>query len=392
MRRLPAWFVRSGTSTGLLFNRASLPPVPSQWQSILAPAMGSPDPLYARQLDGVGSGISSTSKVVVVGPPGSSGAASSSGSDVGPAAAAVDAEFTFVQVGIRDGALDLAGTCGNMSAIVGPAAWDMGLVPPSRLASRVSYDAATDSRWATLRILNTNTNKVLVSRFQLGGSPLAYAPRGDYAMDGVPGTQSPITLSFLDPAGAKTGRALPTGNPVDQLRLPDGSRVEASLVDVSNPGVFITTSGLGIDDVTAATLTPAQVEADSALKARLEQIRQAGASAMGLDPKTESVPKVVMLLPAGARKSAETDIQCLAMSMGQAHKAVPLTLGLCLGAASQMDGTIAAELMGGEKKQVIRIGHPSGVVDVGTTVKDGRIEEAKLLRTARVLMKGDVYY
>ncbi|KAL7930963.1 PrpF protein [Trichoderma chlorosporum] len=279
-----------------------------------------------------------------------------------------------------------------MSAIVGPAAWDMGLVPPSRVASRVSYDAATRSRWATLRILNTNTRKVLVSRFLLGGSPLAYAPRGAYAMDGVPGTQSPITLSFVDPAGAKTGRALPTGHPVDELRLPDGSRVRASLVDVSNPGVFITTSSLGIDDAAAANLTPASVEADAALKARLEQIRQAGASAMGLDPKTESVPKVVVLLPASARNSAETDVQCLAMSMGQAHKAVPLTLALCLGAASQMDGTVAAELMGGRKKQVVRVGHQSGVVDVGTTVKDGKIEEAKLLRTARVLMKGEVYY
>ncbi|OPB41549.1 hypothetical protein A0O28_0082690 [Trichoderma guizhouense] len=396
MRRLPAWFVRSGTSTGLLFSRASLPPVPCQWQPILAPAMGSPDPLYARQLDGMGSGISSTSKVVVVGPPSSSspsassGAASGSGSDVGPSA--VDAEFTFVQVGIRDGTLDLAGTCGNMSAIIGPAAWDMGFVPPSQIASRVSYDAATRSRWATLRILNTNTNKVVVSRFQLDGSPLAYSPHGDYAMDGVPGTQSPITLSFLDPAGAKTGRALPTGNPIDELHLPDGSRVKASLVDVSNPGVFITTSSLGIDDSTAATLTPSLVEANPSLKARLEQIRQAGASAMHLDPKIESVPKVVMLLPPTAKKSAETDIQCLAMSMGQAHRAAPLTLSLCLGAASQIDGTIAAEMMGGKKKSVIRIGHPSGVVDVGTTVKDGRIEEAKLLRTARVLMKGDVYY
>ncbi|KAJ4858423.1 prpF protein domain-containing protein [Trichoderma breve] len=395
MRRLPAWFVRSGTSTGLLFSRASLPPVPCQWQPILAPAMGSPDPLYARQLDGMGSGISSTSKVVVVGPPSSSsslsssGAASGSGSDVGPT---VDAEFTFVQVGIRDGTLDLAGTCGNMSAIVGPAAWDMGFVPPSRIASRISYDAATRSRWATLRILNTNTNKVVVSRFQLDGSPLAYSPHGDYAMDGVPGTQSPITLSFLDPAGAKTGRALPTGNPIDELHLPDGSTVKASLVDVSNPGVFITTSSLGIDDATAATLTPSLIEANAPLKARLEQIRQAGASAMRLDPKIESVPKVVMLLPPTAKKSAETDIQCLAMSMGQAHKAAPLTLSLCLGAASQIDGTIAAEMMGGEKKSVVRIGHPSGVVDVGTTVRDGKIEEAKLLRTARVLMKGDVYY
>lgn len=383
MRRLPAWFVRSGTSTGLLLTRAALPPVPAQWQPILAPAMGSPDPVYGRQLDGMGSGISSTSKVVVIGPP------SAASAGVGPA---VDAEFTFVQVGIRDGALDLAGTCGNMTAIVGPAAWDMGLLPASRIPSVVSYDGATHSRWATLRILNTNTSKVVVSRFKLDGSPLVYAPQGSYAMDGVPGTQSPITLSFLDPAGAKTGRALPTGHPVDQLTLPDGSSVTASLVDVSNPGVFVTTASLGIDDAAAATLTPAVVEANLPLKTRLEQIRQAGASAMRLDPKIESVPKVVMLLPPAARKNAQIDIQCLAMSMGQAHKAAPLTLSLCLGAASQLDGTIAAQLMGGEKKDVVRIGHPSGVVDVGTTVRNGRIEEAKLLRTARVLMKGDVYY
>ncbi|RFU77050.1 duf453 domain protein [Trichoderma arundinaceum] len=396
MRRLPAWFVRSGTSTGLLFNRASLPPVPCQWQPILAPAMGSPDPVYGRQLDGMGSGISSTSKVVVIGPPSASGSSPGSprpASGVGPnGSSSVDAEFTFAQVGIRDGSLDLAGTCGNMSAIVGPAAWDMGILPQSRIPSIVSYDAATRSRWATLRILNTNTSKVVVSRFKLDGSPLMYCPQGSYAMDGVPGTQSPITLSFLDPAGAKTGRALPTGNPVDELTLADGSTVRASLVDVSNPGVFITASSLGLDDAMAANLTPAIVEADAALKSRLEQVRRAGASAMGLDPKIESVPKVVMLLPPSAKKSPQTDIQCLAMSMGQAHKAAPLTLSLCLGAASQLDGTIAAELMGGEKKDVVRIGHPSGVVDVGTTVRDGRIEEAKLLRTARVLMKGDVYY
>ncbi|UKZ95492.1 uncharacterized protein TrAFT101_010329 [Trichoderma asperellum] len=390
MRRLPAWFVRSGTSTGLLFHRASLPPIHGQWQPILAPAMGSPDPVYGRQLNGMGSGISSTSKVVVIGPPPSgSRPASGHGSEVGPG---VDAEFTFVQVGIRDGSLDLAGTCGNMSAIVGPAAWDMGIVPPSRIPSLVSYDEGTHSRWATLRILNTNTSKIVVSRFKLEGDPPMYNPQGNYSMDGVPGTQSPITLSFLDPAGAKTGKALPTGNPIDELTLADGSTVKVSLVDVSNPGVFITTSSLGLDDATAANLTPAIVEADGALKTRLEEIRRAGASAMGLDPKIESVPKVVMLLPPRARKSSQIDIQCLAMSMGQAHKAAPLTLSLCLGAASQLDGTIAAGLIGGEKKDVIRIGHPSGVVDVGTAVRNGKIEEAKLLRTARVLMKGDVFY
>ncbi|KAK5989114.1 3-methylitaconate isomerase [Cladobotryum mycophilum] len=318
--------------------------------------MGSPDAQHGRQLDGMGSGLSSTSKVVILGTPRCSPRRD------------VDVEFTFVQVGIRDGALDTAGNCGNMSSIVGPAAWDMGLVPFSSSSSAVEL-GQEGRTWATVRVLNTNTNKLMLSTFRVEGSPLMYHPYGDYEMDGVPGKQSEITMSFLDPGGAKTGKALPTGNPVDQLTLPDGSTVAASLVDVGNPGVFVAASSLGLD----AALTPQVIEANPALKTLLEQIRRAGASKMGLDPTTQSVPKIVLLLPPTAKRSPQTDIQCLALSMGQAHKAVPLTLALCLGAASQMPGTVASDLMGGKAKDVVRIGHPSGTVDVGTTVKGGRL-------------------
>ncbi|KAJ4264836.1 hypothetical protein NW762_005079 [Fusarium torreyae] len=365
-RSFPAWFARGGTSNGLVIHRKDLPPE-SQWHNVLPSAMGSPDP-YGRQLNGMGSGISSTSKIVILG---------------SPSRKDVDVDFTFVQVGIRDGSLDMAGNCGNMSSLVGPAAWDSGLV-----SSEAVEQEQDGSQWATVRFLNTNTNKVMSSRFRVEGEPLRYSHEGDYVMDGVPGTGSKVVMSFLDPAGAKTGKALPTGNPVDTLDLPDGTRVKVSLVDVGNPGVFISTESLGLSDHLA--LTPPMVEANPELKSKLEQIRQTGARLMGLDPNVESVPKIVLLFPSSG--ASDVDIRCLALSMGQVHKAVPLTLALCLGAASQLKGTIASDLIRGKSKDAVTIGHPSGNVDIGTVIRDGKIESAQLLRTARILMKGDVYY
>ncbi|KAK2008105.1 DUF453-domain-containing protein [Colletotrichum eremochloae] len=364
-RSFPAIFIRGGTSNGLIVHRRDLPPE-NEWHRVLPAAMGSPDS-YGRQLNGIGSGTSSTSKIVVLSP---------------PSRPNVDVDYTFVQVGIKDGNLDMAGNCGNMSSAVGPMALDEGLVmdPP--------IEEVDGQQFATVRIFNTNTSKVISARFRVIGSPPRYSPDGGYAMDGVPGTNSPITLSFLDPAGAKTGRALPTGNACDWLLLPDASTIQASLVDISNPGVFVRAADLGIpqpDD-----LTPQTVEADDALKVKLDGIRRAGASLMGLNPDVESIPKIVLLF--SDNRSPEVDIRCLALSMGQAHKAIPLTLALCLGAASQLPGTIPAQLVGNQPKTSIIIGHPSGKVNIGTTFENGKIKSADLHRTARVLMRGDVYY
>ena len=371
MRRyFPAIFARGGTSNGLVIHRHHLPPL-AEWHSVLPSAMGSPDP-YGRQLDGMGSGISSTSKICVLSP--------SSLPDA-------DVDFTFVQIGIRDGAVDMAGNCGNMSSIVGPVGLDEGLISRPRI-ERAGDDG---EQTALVRIFNTNTSKLVHSRFKVAGHPARYCPDGDYEMDGVPGKGSKITLSFLDPAGAKTGKAaLPTGRPIDTLRLPDGSSIEASLVDVSNPGVFVRVADLGMGTA-AQTLSPPHLDADSDLKTRLEQIRQAGAAMMSLDPRVESVPKIVLIFDHARKPGAS--IECLALSMGQAHRAVPLTLALCLGAAVKLGGTIPNLLAKGDlRNQAVVIGHPSGTVDIGTTMKDGRIQSADLHRTARVLMKGDVFY
>ncbi|KAK9414195.1 hypothetical protein SUNI508_02294 [Seiridium unicorne] len=377
-RSFPALFVRGGTSNGLVIRRQDLPPQ-DEWHTVLPAAMGSPDP-YGRQLNGMGSGISSTSKICVVSP--------SSRPDA-------DVDFTFVQIGIKDGTLDMAGNCGNMSSAIGPMAWNEGLVEEKE-TKILKQENEHGHREALVRFFNTNTSKVVHSRFRVAGSPPQYCPEGGYEMEGVPGTQSRITLSFLDPAGAKTGKALPTGNAVNTLKLPDGAEIRASLVDVSNPGVFIKLEDLGLNlsrsVALADTFTPQYVEADAKLKARLEEIRRVGASMMGLDPKIESVPKTVILFPEAG--SQDVDIRCLALSMGQAHKAVPLTLALCLGAAANMPGTLAHELVrhrDGEKSSVT-IGHPSGRVEVGTTLQDGKVISAELHRTARLLMKGDIYY
>lgn len=314
-----------------------------------------------------------------------------------------------------------------MLSIVGPASLEEGVVRVED--GNVQIEEVADARgWATVKIFNTNTRKVIHSRFRVWRSRALedvkifqaaqeysrwfYDPSGSYTMDGVPGTGSRITLSFIDPAGAGTGRgALPTGKAVDKLELPDGSPpVEASLVDVGNPGVFVRASDVlsdgqtGKDDGLFETFTPAAVEANTVLKNRLSLIRRAGAAKMGLDPNIESVPKIVLVFGPPPPKSQTSDrgldLRCLALSMGQAHRAVPLTLALCLGAASRIEGTIPSQLAkpdgrnpGEAGDDVVSIGHPSGQVEISAALRhDGSIASASLHRTARILSKGLVFY
>ncbi|KAF4825081.1 putative isomerase YraM [Colletotrichum siamense] len=215
-RSFPAIFVRGGTSNGLIIHRKDLPPQ-NDWHTVLPAAMGSPDP-YGRQLNGIGSGISSTSKIIVLSP---------------PSRPDVDVDYTFVQVGIKDGSLDMAGNCGNMSSAVGPMSLDESLVDNPEI------DELDGHKYAAVRIFNTNTSKVILSRFRVDGNPPRYCPDGDYTMDGVPGTNSPITLSFLDPAGAKTGKALPTGNACDWLQLSNDRSIKASATPASSSAPVI---------------------------------------------------------------------------------------------------------------------------------------------------------
>lgn len=373
-RRIPCTFMRGGTSKALVFRRADLPDDRAEWAAIFRRAMGSPDP-NGRQLDGMGGGISSLSKVCVVALPSRDDA---------------DVDYTFFQVGVTDPRVDDSGNCGNMSSAIGPFALDEGMV-------------AAEGAEAAVRIHNTNTGKIILSRFPVVNGRAAVT--GDQALDGVSGTGAPIRLEFLDPGGAKTGRLLPaTGGAVTRLDVAGLGKIEASIVDAANPCVFVTTGALG----KTGTESPDEIEADAACMAALESIRRAASVAMGLaaDEATAaaipSLPKVAMisapapapLLSGETLDAATHDIAVRMISMEKPHRAVPLTGALCLAVAVRTPGTLAHRLADVAREARIRIAHPSGVLEVDAavdTVADGpKARYGAVYRTARRLFEGNV--
>ena len=341
--------MRGGTSKALMFHIKDLPADREAWADIFLAAMGSPDQ-YGRQLDGMGGGISSLSKVCIVGPP------------TRPDA---DVDFTFCQVSPREASVDYAGNCGNMTSAIGPFAVDEGLVP------------CPDDGPITVRIHNTNTKKIVHARFTVSQGRAEVD--GDFRIDGVSGSGSAIRLDFLDPGGARTSGVLPTGNAIDPIEIDGMAPVEASLVDAANPCVFVRASDFGL----IGTETPDEIERSAGLLARLETIRQTASVRMGLSAdlsqaaRQASQPKIALLAaPASASllsgallQAADHDITCRMISMGQPHRAIPITGALCLAAACRIPGTIAAEAASGSQSNAIRIGHPSGVTLVDAEIR-----------------------
>jgi 2-methylaconitate cis-trans-isomerase PrpF len=375
--KLRATFMRGGTSKGLIFHRSDLPERQADWDPIFLAAIGSPDP-NGRQLDGMGGGISSLSKVCVVGPP------------TRPDA---DVDYTFAQVSVGTEAVDYSANCGNMSSAIGPFALDEGLVPlpPDGLAC--------------LRIHNTNTGKIIVSRFAVEDGEAVVD--GDLLLDGVGGSGAPIRLEFLEPGGAGTGKLLPTLHASDVLAIPGLGHLEVSMVDAANPCVFVAASTMGM---TGSEL-PADLAKNTGLLARLEAIRGHASVAMGLSPSVEtaahllSVPKVAMLAPPSTAPTLTTrvlepgdmDIQVRMISIGQPHQAVPLTGALCLASACRVPGSIAWHMLPeAARSGPLRIGHPSGVVLVDAEIDDTpggvRVTQATVYRTARRLFQGEVLF
>ena len=376
-RRLRATFMRGGTSKALVLHRADLPPDQADWAPIFLAAMGSPDP-NGRQLDGMGGGVSSLSKVCIVGP------ASRRDADI---------DYTFAQVSVGTAAVDYSANCGNMSSAMGPWALDEGLVP------------APNGGEAVVRIHNTNTNKVIHARFPVEDGIAAVD--GDLVLDGVAGSGAPIRLEFQDPGGARTGRLLPTGNAADMLDVPGLGPVEVSMVDAANPCVFVAAAALGASGIEL----PDEVDREPSLLARLEAIRCAASVAMGLAPSLEAAasvlgaPKVAMVAAPSAsptlsaRHLAEDDMDVTVrmISIGQPHRAVPLTGAMCLAAACRVPGSVAWRLLPARAHAgPLRIGHPSGVVMVDAGVEtrpEGvHVRHATVYRTARRLFQGEVLY
>jgi len=377
-KKLPAVFMRGGTSKAIVFHARDLPASRVEWEPIFLSVIGSPDP-NMRQLNGMGGGVSSLSKVCVIGPP------------THPDA---DVDYTFAQVLIDKARVDYNSNCGNMSSAIGPFAVDEGLVAKPR------------SGEAVVRIHNTNTKKIIVSRFGMDGDEAAVA--GDMALDGVAGTGAPIRLEFMEPGGAKTGKLLPTGKAADILQVPRVGRMPVSMIDAANPCVFVPAEAIGA----TATEPPTEIEGNSQLMAKLEAIRRAASVAMGIAPDIEkagnlSVPIVAFVAPPVAmsvlsgRKLAagDMDIAVRMMSNGQAHRATPLTGALCLAVATRIPGSISHEMARrlAEGTSQIRIGHASGVIVVDARIGQAtggqpHAEYAAVYRTARRLFDGRVHY
>lgn len=371
--RLRATFMRGGTSKALVFHARDLPGDRSLWPDIFRAAIGANDP-YGRQLDGMGGGISSLSKVCVVAP--------SVREDA-------DIDYSFFQLSPRDDSVDESSNCGNMSSAMGPFAVDEGLVT-----------AAGDE--ARVRIYNTNTDKIIISRFRMDDGQVAVD--GTFELPGVAGQGSPVALDFLRPGGARTGKILPTGHPRDVLTLADGSVIEASMVDAANPCVFVRAADVRAE----GNESPLAMDNDAALLAKLEAIRQAASVAMGIAPDLgaaaaiKSAPKVAFVASPmvsetldGQTMSADAvDLLARMISVGQPHRAIPLTGALCTACAAKIEGTLVHEVT--RPGEAVRVGQASGTTVVDADVQrrpDGswHAETASVFRTQRRLMDGFVY-
>jgi 2-methylaconitate isomerase len=377
-RRIPAVYMRGGTSRCLVFHDKDLPAPGAERDRILLAALGSPDP-YGRQLNGLGGGISSLSKACIIGPPSHPDA---------------QVDYTFAQVEVAKAHVDYKGNCGNCSSSIGPFSIDERLVP--------ARDGVTQ-----VRIHNTNTKKVIVAHVPVHGGEAAV--EGDFELAGVPGLGARIALDFLDPGGAGTGRLLPTGVTREVI---DG--VEASIVDATNAMVFVRAKDLGI----TGTESPMAIDANTSLTARLERIRVEAGKRMGL-VGSAAVPKIAVIAPPsrfkgldGVEYDAEAaDVMGRVMSMGNCHRAFALTAAMCVGVAARIDGTVVHECLRNGAPALgigpthgtppvsghshdVRLAHPSGVLPIaaGVTTKGGApyAEKVTVYRTARRLMEGFV--
>ncbi|MEQ3679895.1 PrpF domain-containing protein [Pseudophaeobacter sp.] len=374
LESVPALFMRGGTSKALVFDIKDLPRNRAHWDDIFLAATGSPDP-NGRQLDGMGGGVSSLSKVCVVGPSTHDEA---------------DIDYTFAQISVTDRSVDYAGNCGNMISAMGPAALILG------------YAKETGTK-ASIRIHNTNTSRIITASFPVNNGLLSN--KGDFAIEGVAGTAAPIRLDFHLPGGTKTGSLLPSGNPADLLQLPNGRNISASLIDAANPCVFISAEDVG----KVGTETPQELAGDLGFLSNMEMIRQAGSFRMGVTPdiaaakQMQSVPKVaIVAAPTDAKIQSgkvllgtDVDLVVRMISMQQPHRAVPITGALCLAIACRIDGTIPARLARATLN-TLTLSQPSGTIAVDANVRYINNTPVALsgtvLRTARLLFSGLVHH
>ena len=382
--RIPAVYMRGGTSKGVFFLKDDLPADPAERERLLLRVIGSPD-RYGKHTDGMGGATSSTSKIVIL--------SKSSRPDC-------DVDYLFGQVAIDRPAIDWSANCGNLSTAVGPFAISSGLVE------------APAEGTATVRIWQANIGKRIVARVPMQAGEVQEL--GGFELDGVAFPAAEVRLEFLDPAadeeggdGNSGGAIFPTGNRLDRLDVPGIGAIEATMINAGNPTIFVDAGPLGFK----GTELQAEVNGDRARLALAEQVRARGALAMGLvkslagAAERQATPKLAYVAkPAGYTASdgrtveaSSIDLLARIFSMGVLHHAMTGTGAVAIAAAAAIPGTVVSRLAPidatGGKDGRVRFGHPSGVLAVGAEAVEEaqgqwKVTKVSLSRTARRLMEG----
>jgi len=382
--KVPATYMRGGTSKGVFFRLCDLPAAaqtagPAR-DALLLRVIGSPDP-YGKQIDGMGGATSSTSKTVILSP------ASQPGHDV---------DYLFGQVAIDKAFVDWSGNCGNLSAAVGSFAIQSGLIDTTTLPQ---------NGLATVRIWQVNIQKTIIAHIPMVNGQVQ--EDGDFELDGVTFPAAEVELEFLDPAadeGEGGGSMFPTGHLVDMLEVPGIGSFNATFINAGIPTIFLNAAELGYQ----GTELQDAINGDAAALTRFETIRAYGALQMGLiSDLSEAVarqhtPKIAFvsapatyLSSSGKTVAADTiDLSVRALSMGKLHHAMMGTCAVAIGTAAAIPGTLVNLAAGGGERTAVRFGHPSGTLKVGAAASqvDGQwtVTKAIMSRSARILMEGYV--
>ena len=376
--KIPATYIRGGTSKGVFFKRDELPEACQQpgaaRDAMLLRIIGSPDP-YAKQIDGMGGATSSTSKTVIL------DKSSQPEHDV---------DYLFGQVSIDKPFVDWSGNCGNLTAAVGAFAIAKGIVDAERVP---------ENGICTVRIWQVNIQKTIVAHVPICKGEVQEI--GDFELDGVTFPAAEVEIEFMDPADGE-GSMFPTGNLIDDLEVPGVGTLKATMINAGIPTIFVNADAIGY---TGTELQEA-INGDAAALEKFETIRAHGAIAMGLISDVseaaarQHTPKIAFVAPATSYTSssgkevdaADIDLCVRALSMGKLHHAMMGTAAVAIGTAAAIPGTLVNEAAGGGERNAVRFGHPSGTLRVGAEAKlDGSewtATKAIMSRSARVLMEG----
>ncbi len=378
--KVPATYMRGGTSKGVFFNLTDLPK-PAQVagearDNLLLRVIGSPDP-YGKQTDGMGGATSSTSKTVIL------SKSEQTNHDV---------DYLFGQVAIDKAFVDWSGNCGNLTSAVGAFAISNGLVDKNRVP---------DNGIAIVRVWQANIKKSILVHVPMTNGEVQET--GDFELDGVTFPAAEVKLEFVDPADGD-GALFPTGNVVDDLEVPDVGTLKATMINAGIPTIFINAEDIGY----TGTELQDDINNDDAALEKLETIRAYGAVKMGLinnineAQARQHTPKVAFVAKPEAYNASSgkhidagsINLLVRAMSMGKLHHAMMGTAAVAIGTAAAIDGTLVNMAAGGGALSEVNFGHPSGTLKVGAEAKkingDWQVTKASMSRSARVLMEGVV--